>query len=500
MGLGKRVLYALAVFIFQAYITGCAAGFQDIRQTQKDYGIEKLPSAEEYPQHEAVIVLESHKIDVSIDNNFDVFTIEDVHVVKRIFRNVENHAEVEITLGYGEKLKSIQARAITSTGQILELEKKEFLHSKGSSDGSVFYSDDRTTRFTFRGVDKGSIVEYKYRIQKDYPFQMDVWYVQGSLPILRNEYKLFVPTILLDNNWNWFFKSYNYDIGLPKIEKAGISANKTLDSKNTYTWLVQNVPAFEREPRMNSYYHHAGHVRFAPSYWNSWNAIADWYYKKLFLPQLIVTPQISEKAQSLIANVADEKSKVQRLSDYVKKIRYTAIELGIGGIRPNTPQTVYDRQYGDCKDKATLLIAMLKSVGITAHPVLVRTANSGFVDAQFPSWNFNHMIVKIALSGGKTIWTDPTSETSQFGFLPWSDEDIDVFVLYPDGTGMIEHTPTSSHTNNLTDVHIQGEAIGDMGMKFEIKIDFFGNDYSYYLYRLRDMSQNELENFSKHAF
>ena len=84
-----------------------------------------------------------------------------------------------------------------------------------------------------------------------------------------------------------------------------------------------------------------------------------------------------------------------------RNIRYVGIEIGIGGLQPHTAEDVFRNRYGDCKDKATLLRAMLESVGIHSTWVLVDTRR-GFVDPKIPSVDGNHAIAAIEIPAGYT--------------------------------------------------------------------------------------------------
>jgi len=90
------------------------------------------------------------------------------------------------------------------------------------------------------------------------------------------------------------------------------------------------------------------------------------------------------------------------------QIRYVGIEIGSGGYVPRQPDIVVERGYGDCKDKALLMVAMLRHLGIEAAVALVNTRKGGFLDQRLPSpYAFNHAIVRTAV-GNTVYWLDPT--------------------------------------------------------------------------------------------
>ena len=115
-----------------------------------------------------------------------------------------------------------------------------------------------------------------------------------------------------------------------------------------------------------------------------WTAIGDWY-TTLASPSAQATPDLAAKAKELVAGQTDFTAKIQSIASYMQRnIRYVGIEIGIGGLQPHAADDVFRNRYGDCKDKATLLRAMLKSIGIHSTWVLVDTRR-GFVDPLIPS-------------------------------------------------------------------------------------------------------------------
>jgi hypothetical protein len=136
----------------------------------------------------------------------------------------------------------------------------------------------------------------------------------------------------------------------------------------------------------------------------------------------------------LTATAPSPDGKIRILSSYVQKqVRYVAIEIGIGGYQPHAAASTFANKYGDCKDKATLLIVMLREAGIRAYPIAIYSAR-GAVSPDFPSpYQFNHMIVAIELQAdsqfakssaameveslGRVLFFDPTSEMWPIGTL-----------------------------------------------------------------------------------
>ena len=103
-----------------------------------------------------------------------------------LFNNVEDYADFTISLNSGERIDYIIARTIKPDGTVLEIPAEEFYISTGQSKDGIFYSDDQEIKFTFPGLVENCVIEYKYKIIKDYPFRTDVWNIQRYVPIIKN--------------------------------------------------------------------------------------------------------------------------------------------------------------------------------------------------------------------------------------------------------------------------------------------------------------------------
>jgi hypothetical protein len=166
----------------------------------------------------------------------------------------------------------------------------------------------------------------------------------------------------------------------------------------------------------------------------SWQDIGKWY-AALTTDRRLVSPEIKQKVLDLTAGSKDTLSKLRALTGFTQKeIRYVAIEVGIGGYQPHPADSVYVNRYGDCKDKATLLAAMLHEIGIDSFYVLVNTRRGVIAPDYPPGLNFNHVILAIPLPAdvqdndllaivthpryGRLLLFDPTSTLTPLGYLP----------------------------------------------------------------------------------
>jgi transglutaminase-like putative cysteine protease len=129
-----------------------------------------------------------------------------------------------------------------------------------------------------------------------------------------------------------------------------------------------------------------------------------------------VTPDIRATALEIVQGARSLAQRAERLHHWMaRNIRYVSVTVGDGGLIPHDAQRVLDNGYGDCKDKAMLLEALLAAVGIEAGPVLVNTEANYELPPQPTPFAFNHVIVHVP---ALNLYLDPTHSYTRAGTLP----------------------------------------------------------------------------------
>jgi len=151
------------------------------------------------------------------------------------------------------------------------------------------------------------------------------------------------------------------------------------------------------------------------STFHSWTEVADWY-AQLERDRRTPTPDVRAKADEITRGLQTDEAKAQALYYWVSQnIRYVSLSFGVGRYQPHPAAQVLSNRYGDCKDKTTLLEAMLESEGLHAHPVLVSTMAD--VDPEMPNpMQFDHAITFLRI-GTTDSWLDTTLGVGPFGYL-----------------------------------------------------------------------------------
>ena len=164
----------------------------------------------------------------------------------------------------------------------------------------------------------------------------------------------------------------------------------------------------------------------------------------------VATPRIAQLARELTAGMSDERSKALALSDWVRKnIRYVGVYIGPGGVVPHSAATVLENRYGDCKDHAVLLEAMLGAVGIDSSGALINGGNVYRLPRTPTLGIFNHMISYVP---SLNLYLDSTAEAIAAGYLPAQDLGKPVLLTK---SGQLAATPGSQVERNKNTIQFQ---------------------------------------------
>jgi hypothetical protein len=184
-----------------------------------------------------------------------------------------------------------------------------------------------------------------------------------------------------------------------------------------------------------SYYPPATTSQVTIKTFSNWADVATWL-SELEDPQVQIDDALARKSYELTALAKTEYDKIRAIATYVQNIQYISIQTGLhrgGGYRPHSSTEVFAKSYGDCKDKANLMRAMLKVIGIDAIPVSIYSGDPNYAKADWPSpHQFNHCIIAVKVSDqtiastivehpklGRLLIFDPTDGETPLGDLPF---------------------------------------------------------------------------------
>ncbi len=367
----------------------------------------------------AVVLLDETTLTVGNDGK----AVEHHRYVVKILRpSGRDEGIAHVEFDDDSKVLSMKVWSIGPDGHEYQMKDNE-IAELGYPGAGNFYADLRMKMANPPGRDPGGIVAWEteqrmptYRHEED-------WFFQDNLPRVKQSFTLELPA------------NYSYVSVTAHHEPV-----KTVDLEHQrYLWAFDNTPAIDlhRVPMAPSLGALEGRliVHYAPAGdadLGTWRGVGEWF-DQLARDRMAPTPEIAAKAAALTAGKTDFYDKTEAVAEFVQKqIRYFVIEKGIGGNQPHPAADIFRNGYGDCKDKSTLLSAMLSTVGIHSALVLVDTER-GFVDPAAPSSWGNHAIAAVRIpdgydspklrsvvttkAGHRYLIVDPTWDKTAFGQL-----------------------------------------------------------------------------------
>ena len=345
-------------------------------------------------------------------------------VVKILRSQGREDARIFLPFDAETKLTDLHVWSIGPDGHEYALKDKEIGEMGFPGQGNL-YVDLRARIADAPGRDPGGVVAYEYDQRSPAYVNETTWHFQSEIPALEQSFTLTLPP--------------GYTFGAVWAHHGVV---KPADLENTrWRWELQGVPAIDLEDTTYTpdavalegrvTIHYAGPGMVAPV-GDTWKSVGQWY-RTLEANRLDATPELAAKAKDLAGSSTDFYARVEPIAEFVQRqIRYFVVEMGVGGYQPHAASEIFRNRYGDCKDKAALLSAMLRSVGVPSALVMVDDRR-GAIDPKAPSIEANHMItaievpqgyespklrsVIVATTGKRYLIFDPTWEKTPFGQL-----------------------------------------------------------------------------------
>lgn len=352
-------------------------------------------------------------------------TTERERQVIRILKPQGRGNTCAVSYDVDEKVKYFRAWTVTADDKMtFQAQDTDFME-EGDTDVPVMLSTRKTRVLHAPAADVGSTIVCESE-ETMAPYASEkVWQIQNGIPVVFEALELDTPTSITPAA-NW----HNHEAMKP------VMAGPTV-----WRWELKDVPALNLRD-VPSHPERAALSARMSVIWGEmaaagadaeWRAIGQWV-TRLEADRPVPSPEITAKVEQLTAGAPDFYSKVRAITESIQKdVRYFVVIRGIGGLQAHYASEVFRNRYGDCKDKTTLLIAMLQAAGIKAYYVPVDDRR-GVVDPDDPSLAGNHMITAIeipaevndarlqavvtAKNGKRYLIFDPTNERTPVGNLP----------------------------------------------------------------------------------
>jgi tetratricopeptide (TPR) repeat protein/transglutaminase-like putative cysteine protease len=332
-----------------------------------------------------------------------------------------------LTFPYQASVGSVEVQNVRVTkpnGSVIAtpLDSIQDMTSEVSRDAPM-YSDLREKHVPVKGLEPGDTLEYSARWLIEKPLATgQFWY----------SYQFIKSSIVLDEQ---------LEISVPherEVKLRSQTIRPTTREENglrIYTWKTSNLNSVSGEEQKKAQSYDAIRGLLPPpdvliSSFRTWEEVGQWY-DSLQQEKIQTSPEVKAKAEELTKGLSDDDAKLHAIYNYVSlRYRYVAISFGIGRYQPHSAPEILGNQYGDCKDKHTLLAALLNVVGIRAYPVLISAQTA--VDENVPSpGQFNHVISVVA-KGNTLSWMDTTPEVTAMGYLMYPLRGKPALVILPD--------------------------------------------------------------------
>jgi hypothetical protein len=420
--------------------------------------IAAAPSASQWPNSNYARLLDIGNVTVKSDGT----VVAKYRMTYKLFNERARDLLAEVDLPYNssyQNLRVLSARTIKKDGTIVDVRPEDIRVSSAAHD-FLMYDDAQGVGFSMPAIEDDCVIDYTWE-EITRPLLMPgqfwtYWGFSGPEPVGLCRYVLKTPA---EKKLN--FKVYNDDSLQPTVTLS-------TDGKfKTYTWERTNLKPIELEPNMPALSDVQSWMEVSSL--DSWQDVAHWFWG-LQSPQARATPAINATVSNLIAGKTTDDEKARAIYDWVaNRTRYVGLEFGLSAFRPHAATEVHDKRYGDCKDKANLLITMLGLAGIKAKPVLLHADERRLTSDGLPTLNaFNHCIA-VADVGGKEIWLDATAETCAYGDIPYSDRGVQALIV-GEGKGEFKTIPSYQPQENGADIRarIALQADGSAEASYEI--------------------------------
>ena len=410
----------------------------------------------------AVVLRKEQSVTLSADGRITTTTTFAVRILTREGRGYAVAGEGYVTKT--GKVREITAWIIRPNGYVKKYGKDETVDV--ISDPNDIYNEYRVKSINASDdADAGVVFGYQSISEERPLFNQDLWNFQDRLPTLVSRYSLTLPT-----GWKATSVAFNH----AKIEPSV--------NGSTYVWELRDLQPIKREtvsPTVRNlaplvainYFPAEGGTPSGFKTFETWAQVSRWG-TDLHDPQAIPDEAVSAKARALTVNSKTELDRIKAIARFVQGLQYISIDIGVGrgnGYRPHSASQVLAKEYGDCKDKANLMRAMLKALGITAYPVFIFSGDSTLVKEEWPSpTQFNHCIIAVKVNDeteaptviqhptlGRLLIFDATDESTAIGDLPDHEQGSLALIVAGDAGALLRMpilAPGLSQLDRQTDV------------------------------------------------
>lgn len=388
---------------------------------------------------EVLILLDDHRYLVHSDGRIDltfrrVYRVEDQDAV-------DEWAAIEQSYQpWYQQAPQLRARVIGRNGTVRWLDSKTIADAPAQQFDNNIFSDERSVRAPLPGVEAGAIVEYEVVLLDKTPLlsagvTTRVIVPQG-VPVER-----FHTAVETEGG-------IELSTATQLIPEAAL--RRATVGKGNRVECDLGPLASQKDLEWNLPYDVASVPYLAFSTGRSWQSVASRY--EAIVNERIDKADLRTQLEGIDLNAKPAELAAKLTSRLHASVRYTGVEFEEAAIVPNAPAETLKRGYGDCKDKAALLVAMLRAAGLKADVALLDAGAGLDVDKGLAGLGiFNHAIVYVDAT--PPLWIDATATDTRVGFLPSMDQGRLALVANSKTTALVK-TPESLASENWERIRV----------------------------------------------
>lgn len=404
----------------------------------------------------AVVLLNECTITVGEDGKVTTFERYAVRILS-LEGKEEASGQTVYTPSTG-KVKDMRAWLVRLSGEVKKYGKDQTI-DRAASLNDVYDEVRMKIIDASDDTEVGAVFGYEITSEDRSVFTQFDWNFQDRLPTLASRFSIALPA-----GWRAEGVTFNH----PKIEPS--------INGSSYSWELRGLGHIEEEPASPpvtniaprlavSFFPATGAKAGIGKSFDKWSDVSRWLFE-LSDSQAAANEAISAKVRELTANAKTEFEKIQAIGRFAQSVNYVSIQTGIGrggGYRPHSAIDVFTKSYGDCKDKANLMRAMLKVAGIQSYLVVIYSGDPTYVREEWPSpQQFNHCIIAVKVGDetkvptivthptlGRLLIFDPTDSNTPVGDLPDHEQNSLALIVAAEAGTLMRMPGTPPEANKV---------------------------------------------------
>jgi len=377
----------------------------------------------------------------------------------------------------GQKFKLAGAWKVRPDGTVTPYQTSSIVQY--DADGRSEFSMSKYNVFKPDETRIGDLLAWEYELRaKPEAYSLN-WLFVGNAPTLVSRFGVKMPV-----GWSIRSKTLNH-----------ADLQSSVDDDGYTVWQMRDLPAPKEEPlavpsvdlapRLMVGY---GMGPASPNlrHFETWESVSKWY-SDIVAPQVATDETVKQAASRAAAGAATKMDAIRAVTRFVQGVRYLNVAAGRSVAEPHPAPLILENRFGDCEDKTVLTIALLREIGVGAHPVLALTSDAGAVIPDFPAPNqFNHAIAAIEAPAdaelpsvldasrlGRLIIFDPTSTNTGLGDLPWYLQGTHAVVSHEAHGGLVT-LPVLPPESSSRESEIRVSFAGQGGVDVAASISYAG--------------------------